>query len=322
MSTDKIPLEVSYHKQDIFFRSLILYLLGFVVVAFTWLLPGARRLPTVGAVIVGVGLLYHTYGIVLRCILNSRPPVTTLYETVIFITGIVVLAALAIEWINRKGIGLSVAPALGVIGLFVAGRYEFTKKTDTMEQLVAVLDTNFWLATHVVAITIGYAGGLLAGFLGHISVLGRVFGVQKKTFFDSMTRMIYGTICFSLIFSVVGTILGGVWANESWGRFWGWDPKENGALLIVLYQLVLIHARLAGYIKGFGIAMTAIAGNIIIAFSWWGVNLLGVGLHSYGFTAGINRALVTFYGIEGPGPHAAGGVWWFLQSRRAEVVPS
>ena len=318
---DKIALEVSYYKQNVFTRSLVFYLLGFLAVALTWLLPRVRLLRPIAIGITGFALAYHTYGIVLRCILRSRPPVSTLYETVLFITAVVVLAALAIEWINRKGIGLSVAPSLGAIGLFVAGRYEFVKKTDTIEQLVAVLDTNFWLATHVTAITIGYAGGLLAGFLGHIYVGAKLAGVKSKSFFTSLTRMVYGTICFSLIFSVVGTILGGVWANESWGRFWGWDPKENGALLIVLYQLVLIHARLGGYIKGFGISMVAIAGNMVIAFSWWGVNLLGVGLHSYGFTAGINLALWTFYGIEML-VLAGGAIWWFLLRDKGNISPA
>ncbi|MEO0662926.1 MAG: cytochrome c biogenesis protein CcsA, partial [Planctomycetota bacterium] len=93
----------------------------------------------------------------------------------------------------------------------------------------------------------------------------------------------------------VGTILGGVWANDSWGRFWGWDPKENGALMIVLYQLVIVHARLGGYIKDFGISVLAVVGGGIVAFSWWHVNQLGVGLHSYGFTDGVVRNLLVYY---------------------------
>ena len=104
--------------------------------------------------------------------------------------------------------------------------------------------------------------------------------------------MTYGVLCFALLFSVVGTILGGIWANESWGRFWGWDPKENGALLICLSQLAILHARMGGFLKPFGVAMAAIVAGCVVAFSWWGVNLLGVGLHSYGFTGGILTALL------------------------------
>jgi ABC-type transport system involved in cytochrome c biogenesis permease subunit len=165
---------------------------------------------------------------------------------------------------------------------------------------VAVLDTNFWLSTHVTTITMGYSAGLLASAFSHVYVIGRLVrgGKPRGEFFKSLIRMTYGVICFGLIFSVVGTILGGVWANESWGRFWGWDPKENGALMIVLWELFILHARMGGYIRDLGIAMAAIFGGMIVAFSWWGVNLLGIGLHSYGFTSGVMRTLMIFYIVE------------------------
>src|SRR5690606_19088166 len=111
----------------------------------------------------------------------------------------------------------------------------------------------------------------------------------------SVSRMIYGTICFALVFSVVGTILGGIWANDSWGRFWGWDPKENGALLICLVNIATLHGRLAGWLRDRGMALAAIFGGVVVAFSWFHVNQLGVGLHSYGFTEGILTALTIFY---------------------------
>jgi cytochrome c biogenesis factor len=110
--------------------------------------------------------------------------------------------------------------------------------------------------------------------------------------------MTYGILCFGLFFSVLGTVLGGIWANESWGRFWGWDPKENGALMIVLWELAVLHARRGDYIRHLGFAMACIVGGIIVTFSWWGINLLGVGLHSYGFTSGIQASLLVFYTIE------------------------
>jgi ABC-type transport system involved in cytochrome c biogenesis permease subunit len=109
-----------------------------------------------------------------------------------------------------------------------------------------------------------------------------------------LTRMIYGTLCFSIFFSFVGTVLGGLWADDSWGRFWGWDPKENGALLIVLWNALVLHARWGGMVKERGLAVLSIAGNIFVAWSWFGVNELGVGLHSYGFTEGVLKALAIF----------------------------
>jgi cytochrome c biogenesis factor len=110
--------------------------------------------------------------------------------------------------------------------------------------------------------------------------------------------MTYGVVCFSLLFAVFGTIMGGVWANDSWGRFWGWDPKENGALLICLWFLLILHARMGGYVREHGFMVLCILGAVVVSISWWGVNLLSVGLHSYGFTSGALLALVTFWCVE------------------------
>ncbi|MEM6675117.1 MAG: cytochrome c biogenesis protein CcsA, partial [Planctomycetota bacterium] len=176
---------------------------------------------------------------------------------------------------------------------------------DTIGGLVAVLNTNIWLATHVTTVTVGYAAGLLAAALGHVWLSMRLYRAyvnkgpdlspERREWFRRFGRILYGVLCFGLLFSVIGTILGGVWANDSWGRFWGWDPKENGALMIVLYELVILHARMGGYIRDFGVALLSVVGGSIVAFSWWHVNHLGVGLHSYGFTSGIIEALTVYY---------------------------
>ena len=156
-----------------------------------------------------------------------------------------------------------------------------------MEMMRAVLDSNFWLATHVVIITIGYSTTFLAGFLGiayvffHIGCF--IFNKRESKMKKTLDSMIYGITCFSLLFSLVGTILGGIWADQSWGRFWGWDAKENGALLIVIWNALLLHARFSGIAKTRGLACIAIFGNVVTAWSWFGTNMLGVGLHSYGF---------------------------------------
>jgi cytochrome c biogenesis factor len=93
-------------------------------------------------------------------------------------------------------------------------------------------------------------------------------------------------------------VLGGIWADQSWGRFWGWDPKENGALLIVLWNAIILHARWGGYARDRGIMAMAIFGNVITALSWFGVNMLGVGLHSYGFMDKAFWALAGFCGSQ------------------------
>jgi ABC-type transport system involved in cytochrome c biogenesis permease subunit len=159
----------------------------------------------------------------------------------------------------------------------------------------AVLDSNFWLATHVVTITFGYAAMFLAGILAAICIFLRAFtrALTRETT-AATTRMVYGIVCFATLFSFAGTVLGGIWADQSWGRFWGWDPKENGALLIVLWNAVFLHARRGGLAGMRGLMAMAVFGNIVTAWSWFGTNLLEVGLHSYGFTSGGAIALATF----------------------------
>ena len=104
----------------------------------------------------------------------------------------------------------------------------------------------------------------------------------------------YGVVCFATLFSFVGTILGGIWADQSWGRFWGWDPKENGALLIVIWNAIILHARWGGYARERGLAAMTVFGNVITSLSWFGVNMLGVGLHSYGFMEQAFAGLLIF----------------------------
>ncbi|MFT5285567.1 MAG: ABC-type transport system involved in cytochrome c biogenesis permease subunit [Planctomycetota bacterium] len=313
-----IPMEVSFYKRDYFYNSLAIYLLSFILLGVSWLRPSSKMLQkAVWACILGATGMLIT-GIVFRCILRSRPPISTLYETILFITACSVLVALFIEYFNRQRVALAVASVMGALGVFLSTKYELKEAVtagDTMPSLVAVLDTNFWLATHVTTVSMGYSAGLLAAAMAHVWILGKAFGLKKgdREFYRGLTRMIYGIICFGLFFSLVGTVLGGIWANYSWGRFWGWDPKENGALLIVLSMLMMLHARLGGHIKQFGICMSSVVCGLVVSFSWWGVNLLGIGLHSYGFTSGIFTTLVIFFGIEGL--VLLIGLAWWMQDR-------
>ncbi|MFT7463361.1 MAG: ABC-type transport system involved in cytochrome c biogenesis permease subunit [Pseudohongiellaceae bacterium] len=297
---ETIELELGYYKANWITRSKVLYLIGFLVTAVLWLRPRNKIAYGLGWALTTCATMALITAIVYRCVIRGRPPISTLYESVIFVTAFGAVTGLVIEWINRQRIGLSAAAMIGVIGVFIASGYEILDKQDTMPSLVAVLDTNFWLATHVTCISIGYSSGLLAALLASIYLVAKVTRRKRDdpTFYRNLARMAYGVLCFSLIFSIVGTILGGVWANESWGRFWGWDPKENGALLIVLSQILILHGRMGGYLREFGVCIATAFGGTVIAFSWWGVNLLGVGLHSYGFTSGISDALWSYYGLQ------------------------
>jgi ABC-type transport system involved in cytochrome c biogenesis permease subunit len=318
-----VPLEVRFYQGDYFTRGLVFFLLAFLLMAFSWLRSSVWLTRGVWlSLLAGTG--FTVVGIVLRCIIRARPPVLTLYDTILFITACAVIVCMIIERMNRQGVGLLLAPLFGVGGLFLSMKYELKEAVasgDTMTSVIAVLDTNFWLATHVTTVTLGYSAGLLAAALAHLWLFGQMLGIRVREpgLYRSIARMTYGVVCFGLLFSIVGTILGGVWANYSWGRFWGWDPKENGALLIVLWELLMLHARLGGYVRDFGFALLAIFGGVVVAFSWWGVNLLGVGLHSYGFTSGVQTSLTVFYVIEALVLIGA-GAWWL--GRRASASAS
>ena len=238
-------------------------------------------------------------GICTRSVLLSRPPISTLYETIPFITAVAVILCLLIEFFDRKGIALaSSVVVVGIIGIFLAWRFEIKESRDTLKVLEAVLRSNFWLATHVIAINIGYAAAILAGLIAHIFIFSKALKLGSEDFRKSITRMVYGVTCFGLLFALVGTVLGGVWANDSWEGF-GWDPKENGALMICLGALIMLHARMGGYIKDLGMNVIGFL-ILVITVLFLGGMLTNseTGLHSYGFTSGIMRWLYIVYAIE------------------------
>jgi len=168
-----------------------------------------------------------------------------------------------------------------------------------MIMLRAVLDTNFWLATHVVIVTLGYAATFVAGIIGMIYVIRGVFTRHvTKEMGKAFSSMVFAIVCFGALFSFVGTVLGGIWADQSWGRFWGWDPKENGALIIVLWNALILHARMGGLVRERGLMNLAIFGNVVTSWSWFGTNMLGIGLHSYGFMGAAFMALLAWMGVN------------------------
>lgn len=306
----KLEREHKYNERNGVIRSLAFFILGFLVLALSWTGDGkiSKWISKIGYVLVIVGLIYLIGDIISRCLIRGRPPISNLYETILFVGACMVGLLLIFERVLKNRISLSLASIVGAISMFVARKYELHQADDTMEPLRAVLDTNFWLSTHVTIINIGYAAGVLAAVLSHAWIFLKLFKLgkssQKNALTDSdkslkqLTKAVYGVICFCLLFSLVGTILGGIWANDSWGRFWGWDPKENGALMIVLWAMVILHARLGGYFKDFGIHIGAIILGSITIFSWFGTNNLGIGLHSYGFTSGLWKILYMIWGSQ------------------------
>lgn len=288
----KIHYEQLFNRLSLFSNCGALYVAAFLLSAAAWL---GWRVPLNRAAfwLILLTLILHTRALEGRIYISGRPPVTNLYSAAVFIGWGAVILGLVLEWFFSLGIGNVIASVAGFTTLLIAGL--LGKDGDTFTVLQAVLDTQFWLATHVVCITLGYATTFVAGLLGLVYVLGGVFTrTLSADLRRELGRMTYGVLCFAIFFSFVGTVLGGLWADDSWGRFWGWDPKENGALIIVLWNALVLHARWDGMVKDRGLAVLAIGGNIAVGWSMFGVNELGAGLHSYGFTDGIAQALAAF----------------------------
>ncbi|MEM9828141.1 MAG: cytochrome c biogenesis protein CcsA [Planctomycetota bacterium] len=267
--------------------ALMIYLLG-LATGIVYLMSGWNSLRSGTLSALFVAFVLHTVVIVCRISITGRAPVINLYSSAVFIGWAVVLFGLAMECIFRYGIGNLFASFTGTLSLLVAYGLTFTTG-DTMPVLQAVLDTQFWLATHVITVSLGYFATLAAGTMGIGYLVARWMPNNEMTTKakDILYRCIYGAACFGILFSFVGTVLGGLWADDSWGRFWGWDPKENGALLIVIWNALMLHARWDKMVGPRGFAVLSIGGNVVTAWSWFGTNELGIGLHSYGFTEGV-----------------------------------
>lgn len=285
--------EYYFNQSQPFIVALTLYVFVLLLVFLGWQFsPGLFLQPAYGILL--LALAVHTFGLVLRVIITGYAPVTNLYSSAVFTGWVAVVLSVIFEYFQKKGVGSLAAAVVGFLTLLVA--HHLADSGDTMEKMRAVLNSNFWLSTHVITIIMGYGAVFLAGFLGIIYILYGWFrrGLSKDMQ-TSFHRMIFGATCFALLFSFVGTVLGGIWADQSWGRFWGWDPKENGALMIVLWTTMTIHALRCGMIRTRGLVNLAIGGNIITAWSWFGTNMLGVGLHAYGFMDSAFFWLVMFW---------------------------
>jgi ABC-type transport system involved in cytochrome c biogenesis permease subunit len=261
-----------------------------------FMMRGFGGLRIAGLVLLAGAMATHLFGTTARVIILDRPPVGTLYESVLFVALICAFSGWIASIARRQDLA-ALAGAISALGLlFIAP--VIVPEGETLEVLVAVLNTNFWLATHVTIITAGYGMCVLAACMAHFYMALRLKYPNGTPKISALYKSIYKISIIALLLTAVGTVLGGIWADQSWGRFWGWDPKENGALLIVLWLIWLQHGRLSGNMRD--LAFMAGIGylNVIVALAWFGVNLLNVGLHSYGFISGIAWGLGIFCSAE------------------------
>jgi cytochrome c-type biogenesis protein CcsB len=235
--------------------------------------------------ILGMGL--HTYGMVLRVYLAGRPPVSNMYETVVWVPYGAIIFAIILERVQKNKLVLMAAAAVSV-GCLILTDLAPSVLDKSIQPLEPVLRSTFWLATHVLIITISYAAFFLAFAVGDVLLF--YYLKDEKRYAEQIrggVQAIYRSIQIGCVLLAAGTILGGIWADYSWGRFWGWDPKETWALISLLGYIALLHGRLVGWVKNFEMAAGAVIAFSLIIMAWYGVNyVLGAGLHSYGFGAG------------------------------------
>jgi ABC-type transport system involved in cytochrome c biogenesis permease subunit len=288
-----------------------LALLGFLVSFVGWR-KGFYRL-SFGLLILGA--VPHAIALTLRIMIMHRPPVSSLYETFIFVSLIAVALGILIEAIHRQWLGIVVGSIGGMALLSIAGKYSMDG--DTMGMLVAVLNSNFWLLTHVLTITSGYGVCCVAGLLGHVYLVQQAIRPADDRGLKKTCQVLMGTLGLGLVLTFLGTNLGGIWADQSWGRFWGWDPKENGALMIVLWLAILLHAKAGRMIGPTGLAIGSVFGVMVVMWAWFGVNLLSIGLHAYGATSGAAYGLASYYVLE---LIFVGLALWFIMKRKTVLT--
>lgn len=304
--TEKLALETRYNQTRPLLLAGLSYLGAFLVVI-VYMLRGNGAARTLSLGLMSFGAALHLGAIAVRVIILDRPPVGTLYESILFVTLVCVLVSLVLEFLRKDGQALLIGSIGALLLLFTAGSFA---DGDTMKMLVAVLNTNFWLSTHVLCITMGYGWCVMASLLAHAWLVRKAFG--RDTAGLAAAAKIIGVI--ALLFTAVGTILGGIWADQSWGRFWGWDPKENGALLIVLWLAWVFHGQIGARLKLPAFMAGLAATSVIVAVAWFGVNLLSVGLHSYGFISGVAAGLAAFCAVE---LSLIGFLWLRIRQRSA-----
>ncbi len=296
-ATTTLQFEHHYMTLHPFRWAWIVYLFAILALLLTaiWARKIGYRL-TWTLVLVGLG--FEVYGLACRVIISGRPPVTNMYETVIWVSFVGMVFASILEAVYRKRYFFYAGIPASVLTLIIADSQP-TILDASINPLTAVLRNNMWLTIHVLTIVSSYAAFVLTAALGHIALTMSLWGKRYAKPMAEVQFFIYRAMQIGVLLLAAGTILGGVWANYSWGRFWGWDPKETWALVTLLCYLAVLHGRLAGWWGGFGLAIGAVACLLSVVMSWYGVNfVLGKGLHSYGFGTGGFSYVAVFAGFE------------------------
>ncbi len=282
----KVGTEVLYNDLHPFRWTYVLYILASIVLLFIWIRNLQSGMGLVWTITLA-GFFIHILGFAFRVYLAERPPVTNMYETVVWVSWGVMLFSMILEKIYKYRIFLLAGLLVGFVCMVIADTAPAVLDP-SIQPLEAVLRSSYWLIVHVMTITISYAAFALAFGLGDIGLI--YYAIDKDKHAEKIkhiTTGVYRAMQIGVAFLAPGIILGGIWADASWGRFWGWDPKETWALIALLGYIIILHARLVNWIQNFGMLVSAVLTFNLVIMAWYGVNfILGAGLHSYGFGAG------------------------------------
>lgn len=287
-SKSSLKIEMDYNRMQPFRIAWIMYLLASIFFAFSMRFTQSKNWYRAAFLATFTGFIIHTVGFTYRCLIAGRPPVSNMYESVIWVALGTVFFGIIFEMIYKKRIIGLAATVVATICL-IAGDSAPAILDQSIKPLEPVLRSNYWLTVHVLTITLSYAAFALSMGLGNIGLWYYIRGQQneKSQEIKSLSMFAYRCVQVGVLLLTAGTILGGVWADESWGRFWGWDPKENWALVTDLVYLAVLHGRFTGWLRSFGFLATIVCCFSSVIMAWYGVNFwLGAGLHSYGFGTG------------------------------------
>jgi cytochrome c-type biogenesis protein CcsB len=311
----QLRLEYFYNHFDGFYRAIWFYGLAFLVLLVAHLRKTGGALGTLGVAVAIVGLVFHASGIAMRCLIAGRPPVTNMYESIIWVSFAVSFFGMIFFARYRTPVYLLAALPVTLIALLLVHQMPIAMPS-SIDPLVPVLRDNFWLTIHVLTITLSYAAFALAMGFGHILLWRYARNPSNARADAPMHFWLYRVLQLGVLLLAAGTILGGVWANYSWGRFWGWDPKETWALIALLCYITTLHGRLAGWWTEFGLVVASVVCFLAVLMAWYGVNfVLGKGLHSYGFGIGGETYVATFVIVDLL--FVAFAIWRYRTSKRA-----
>ena len=279
----QLKIESLYYKYPLIEIAIGLYSLA-VLLATAAYFTRNKALMNFSLGLIGAAFLVHASILILRCYILQRPPVSNMFETVVYVPIITMIVGFFL-YLKFRSKSILLASALSALFLLIL--LKLTNVDASMENVQAVLDSQYWLIIHVLMVVGSYGAFILSGVLAHFYLILSGMKNQKIEVLNKLSLLILYSIYIGVALLIPGTILGGVWAAESWGRFWDWDPKESWAFISACIYLLIIHAYTFSRIRKFGLAIGAIGGLMSISFTWYGVNyVLGTGLHSYGFGSG------------------------------------